>query len=111
MKQSKQKKPWSSTELLMAAALVLCLVAAGFMIMFFSNGLMEYNEAEEDYDALEEAYVHEAEVEEVKISIQRRTTPGYQFDAKTGFITWKLTMKPNELKRVTLEHKTAKKNM
>ena len=64
MKQSKQKKPWSSTELLMAAALVLCLVAAGFMIMFFSNGLMEYNEAEEDYDALEEAYVHEAEVEE-----------------------------------------------
>ena len=52
-----------------------------------------------------------SEVEEVKISIQRRTTPGYQFDAKTGFITWKLTMKPNELKRVTLEHKTAKKNM
>ena len=50
-----------------------------------------------------------SELDEVKISIQRQTTPGYQFDARTGFITWKLTMKPGELKKVTLAYRTAKK--
>lgn len=73
MKQSKPKKPWSSTELLMAAALVLCLVAAGFMIFVFSNSLTEYNEAEEDYDELESAFVHEGDDEEEELLVSEET--------------------------------------
>ena len=50
-----------------------------------------------------------SELDEVKISIQRQTTPGYQFDAKTGIVTWKLPLQPGELKKVTLDCRTAKK--
>ena len=50
-----------------------------------------------------------SELDEVKISILRQTTPGYQFDAKTGIVTWKLTLQPGELKKVTLGCRTAKK--
>lgn len=50
-----------------------------------------------------------SEVEEVKITLQRQTTRGYHLDAKTGFITWKLTLKPGELKKINLAYRTAKK--
>lgn len=52
MSRSPRKK-WTSGELLLAAAMILCLAAAGVMIWLFASTTKENREAAQDYDQLE----------------------------------------------------------
>ena len=49
-----------------------------------------------------------SEVEEVTVKLLPATTAGGELDPKTGFIHWKITLQPGELKRITLACRTAK---